>query len=133
MNPTDLAKRLRMIAAAIDNSEQPSQAHVAREIEATIRLANGADPDVVKFLQSFDLREPLVHELIMAFNEADERFLEDEGYSNLSALEADDSDKGKEVLKRWELLRRQTELFQNCLRSVQQEVAAIDLELYGDM
>lgn len=131
MRPQDLATRLRQIATAIDKSETPNRDAVVREIQATIHMANGADQGVVDFLLSYDNREAVIHELMVAFNAADERFLKDEGYSTLSKLEKDDSDKGKETMKRWEALRRQTELFQNALRGIRGEIAAIDEELYG--
>lgn len=131
MGPNDLSNLLRKIAKAIETSRSPSKDRIASDLSNIVRIAQGPDKGTVEYLMGFDMREPLIHALIMAFNEADSKALKDVGYSSLSQLEKDDSDAAKKDRAWFEKVREQTELFTNALRSIQPEVARIDEELYN--
>jgi hypothetical protein len=132
MEPQELAARLRHIASKIEHSERPSSQAVVRELRAAWRaIATGADNRLVEFILDYESKEPLMHEVAMAFNAADERFLKDEGYGSEEALGADDSEPAKDIKRVYELMRKQTELISNTLRSIQPELAAIDREIHG--
>lgn len=129
MNPSDLASHLRSIASQIDNTEQPKKKAVARRIKAALKLAVGADKRFVEYVRDFDTGEGLVHDIISGLNEANEEFLKSEGYNSLSSLEEDDSQKGKEVFKTWEILRKQADIISDALRATLPELVQLDSEL----
>lgn len=130
MKPQELANNLKAIADAIDRSERPSKAAVAASLQKLLRVAGaGADKRFVEYALSYENREGLLHDILSGLNECDEQFLKDEGYSSLSALEADDSPDAKRCQKTWELIRKQTDIIGDALRSILPQIVELDREL----